>query len=350
MFNKNPLVFFKTIFDLYPDPTIIVDKKKYVIKLCNTEFQNLFKKSNDYLSGKLLDELFKKEFMILSNIKEANNRNENFVIKDKIKVDSSFYEIKCIVSEEIEDEFVMIFSKIENKENIFLSENLDFFNEMFSIISHEINNPLSSIKLASDLIKKRYLNVDSELLEIIKSEALRINRLFSNFTKTDSNQLQKKNAENIHELIRLCLFKIKQMPNDIKILEEFDPSLPTIRINRDLIMQAFDNLLINSYESSNFNENSFLRIRTRFIAGESIKIPNLKDSIKKNSISITFSGNGKGISKEILKKVFLPFFSTKQRGSGIGLFLVKKIIDDHDGSIEIQSINGLTSVEIQLPF
>ena len=101
---------------------------------------------------------------------------------------------------------------------------------MFSIISHEINNPLSSIKLASDLIKKDYLNVDSELIKIIKSEALRINRLFSNFTKTDSNQLQKKNAENIHELIRLCLFKIKQMPNDIKILEEFDPSLPTIRI------------------------------------------------------------------------------------------------------------------------
>ena len=45
MLNKNPLFFFKTIFDLYPDPTIIVDKKKYVIKLCNTEFQNLFKKS-----------------------------------------------------------------------------------------------------------------------------------------------------------------------------------------------------------------------------------------------------------------------------------------------------------------
>ena len=350
MLNKKTLVFFKTIFDLLPDPTIIVNKDNYKIKYCNIEFQNLFKKSNEYLSGKVLDELFEKDFMMLSNIKEATDRHGNFVIKDKLKIDCFFYQIKCVVSEEINNEFILIFSRIENKENRLFNENLDFFNEIFSILSHEVNNPLSSIKLASDLIRKRYLNVDHELLEIIKSEALRINRLFTNFNLTDSNKLQKKNKENIHELIRLCLFKIKQMPNDFKIFEEFDPSLPLIRINRDLIIQAFDNLLINSYESSNFNDDSFLRIKTRFIVGESIKIPNLKDIIKKNSISITFSDNGKGISEDILKKVFLPFFSTKKRGSGVGLFIVKKIIDDHDGSIDIQSKNGLTSVKITLPF
>ena len=52
---------------------------------------------------------------------------------------------------------------------------------IFSFLSHEINNPISSIKLASDLIKKNYTNVDDELLEIIKSEALRITRIFSKF-------------------------------------------------------------------------------------------------------------------------------------------------------------------------
>ena len=67
---------------------------------------------------------------------------------------------------------------------------MNYLNEIFSILSHEVNNPISSIKLASDLIKKRYSNVDDELLEIIKSEALRITRLFHNFSLTQPNKFQ----------------------------------------------------------------------------------------------------------------------------------------------------------------
>ena len=66
------------------------------------------------------------------------------------------------------------------------------------------------------------------------------------------------------------------MPKNIKIIEEFDPSLPLIKLNRDLIIQALDNIFINAYESSNFIDSSYLKIQTRFIVGESIKIPNIK--------------------------------------------------------------------------
>ena len=140
------------------------------------------------------------------------------------------------------------------------------------------------------------------------------------------------------------------MPSKLNIIEEFDPSLPLVRINRDLVMQAFDNLFINAYESSYFNTSSYLKIQTRFNIGESIRIPNIKDNVKKNSIKIVISDNGSGISEDLIGKIFLPFFSTKKRGSGIGLFLVNKIIDDHDGLIAIESNDGITSVEINLPF
>ena len=141
---------------------------------------------------------------------------------------------------------------------------------------------------------------------------------------------------------------IKKFEN-LTIIEEFDPSLPTLLINRDLIMQSFDNILNNSYESSNFTSGSFIKVQTKFVIGEVIKIPNIKDNIKKNLISIIFTDNGSGIDKANLSKIFLPFFSTKKRGSGIGLFLVKKIIDDHDGSIVIESEKEVTSVKITLP-
>ena len=146
------------------------------------------------------------------------------------------------------------------------------------------------------------------------------------------------------------MFKIKQMPNKLNISEEFDPSLPLIEINRDLMIQALDNIFINIYDSSLINKSSYLRIKTRFVVGESISIPNIKNSLKKNSLKISIYDNGRGIPKELKDKIFLPFFSTKKSGSGIGLFLVKRIIDDHEGTITIESQEGITTAEIILPF
>ena len=60
--------------------------------------------------------------------------------------------------------------------------------------------------------------------------------------------------------------------------------------------------------------------------------------------------DGKGISKESIEKIFLPFYSTKKRGSGIGLFLVKRIIDDHGGTVAIESHEGVTIAQIIIPF
>ena len=65
------------------------------------------------------------------------------------------------------------------------------------------------------------------------------------------------------------------MPNKLNVYEEFDPSLPLIEINRDLMIQALDNIFINFYDSSLFNKSSYLRIKTRFVVGESISIPNI---------------------------------------------------------------------------
>ena len=300
------------------------------------------------LEGKELEDIFTKDSILIANISEIIKKNGVFIIKDKIKLKNFFFEIQCITSEELNNKFFIVLKKITKEKSTF--EKMNYLNEIFSFLSHEINNPISSIKLASDLIKKRYTNVDDELLEIIKSEALRITRLFHNFTLTETKNISIKKKENIHELIRLCLFKIKQMPNKLNISEEFDPSLPLIEINRDLIMQALDNIFINAYESCLFKKSSYLKIQTRFVVGESISIPNIKNSIKKNSLKISICDNGNGIPKELIDKIFLPFYSTKKRGSGIGLFLVKRIIDDHEGTIALESQEGVTTAQIILPF
>ena len=342
------LQLFKTIFELLPQPIFLLKKTSLKIEYCNLETQNLLGKSNEFLEGKELEEVFVKDSILIANILEIIKKNGVFIIKDKIKLKNFFFEIQCITSEELNNKFFIVLKKVTKQKNTL--EKMNYLNDIFSFLSHEVNNPISSIKLASDLIKKRYTNVDNELLEIIKSEALRITRLFHNFTIPDTNNISKKKKENIHELIRLCLFKIKQMPNKLNISEEFDPSLPLIEINRDSIIQALDNIFINAYESSLFNSSSYLKIQTRFVVGESISIPNIKNSIKKNSLKISICDNGNGIPEEFIDKIFLPFYSTKKRGSGIGLFLVKRIIDDHEGTIALESQEGVTTAQIILPF
>ena len=75
----------------------------------------------------------------------------------------------------------------------------------------------------------------------------------------------------------------------------------------------------------------------------------LKRAKKKNYILIKIEDNGLGIKKSELSKIFLPFFSTKKRGSGIGLYLVKRIINLHDGQISVDCTDNLTSFRIKLP-
>ena len=300
------------------------------------------------LEGKELEDIFTKDPILIANISEIIKKNGVFIIKDNLKLNNFFFEIQCITSEELNNKFFIVLNKVTSEKST--SEKMNYLDDVFSFLSHEVNNPISSIKLASDLIKKRYTNVDDELLEIIKSEALRITRLFNNFSLNEVKNISIKKKENIHELIRLCLFKIKQMPNKLNISEEFDPSLPLIEINRDSIIQALDNILINAYESSSFDKSSYLKIQTRFVVGESISIPTITNPIKKNSLKISICDNGIGIPKNLIDKLFLPFYSTKKRGSGIGLFLVKRIIDDHEGTIVFESQEGVTTVQIILPF
>ena len=141
---------------------------------------------------------------------------------------------------------------------------------------------------------------------------------------------------------------MKKLDKNIKIYENFDPSLPLVKVDKNSMIQVFDNLLLNSVEAFE-NSSPYIRITTKFLFGQSIKIPNVKDNFKKNFLQIVIEDNGKGIAKNDLEKVFIPFYSKKKNGTGVGLFLVKKIINYHSGQIFIKSDNDCTKVYIKLP-
>ncbi len=340
--------YFYNLFEFFSEPLLVVNQKNLNVSYCNSEFENLINKSSRYIIGTSLEEIFSYDLFFLSNIRDVTFKKTSFIIKDKVLLNDNEYEVKCILDDEYQNLMTLFFlrNQKENKFN-FVDKNIKLLNDTLAILAHEISNPISTIKIATDLIKKEKQISDFELLDIIKKEANRIISLFNNFDAFETKK-QSKSKENIHEIIRFSLIKFNEKKK-INIIEIFDPSLPNLSLNRDSMLQVFDNLFNNAYEASNFDDHSFIKIITTFKEGESIKIPNIIEKKKKNYLNIKIIDNGIGIDEKTKEKIFFPFFTTKKKGSGIGLFLVKKIINDHDGNISIKLNNDLTEVIINLP-
>ena len=349
MSEKINETYFKNLFEFFSEPLIIINKFDLKVLYCNSEFQNLISKSSKYILNNSLEDIFSFDMFFLSNIKEILNKQNSFIIKDRIKLKDSEYEVKCIFDDIHQKLMTLFFLRVPNENKINLvDKNITFLNHSLAILGHEISNPITTIKIATDLIKKEKKLNDFELLDIIKKEADRIINIFDNF-QVFNNKVENKQKENIHEIIRYSLIKFSDTKRNLEIIELFDPSLPFLNVNRDSLIQVFDNILKNCYESSSFTSSSFIKIITSFKEGESVKIPNIIEKKKNNYLNIKIIDNGKGINEEIKDKLFFPFYTTKKKGSGIGLFIVKKIINDHQGNISIKSKNGLTEVVINLP-
>ena len=340
----------KDFVDNIPEPILILKKKSLSIEYANYEFLDFYKKSFIYIKKKKISEVFKNELFFLSNLNDIISNKGTFFIKEALEFNSKKLNVVCLLPEIVNKYMMLIFKPKElNNENS-ISDNFNAFEHFFSIISHEVANPLSSIKIASQLLSKTK-RVDDELIDIIKIESERIAKIIVSISQLTSKlTLQKKNNENIHELLRYSTFKIKNKPKKIEFIEEFDPSLPYVNVDKDTIIQVFDNLLLNAYEASNYDSSSFIKLSTKFLYGETIKIPNIKKSQKRNYIMIKIEDNGLGFKENEKQKIFLPFYSLKKRGSGIGLYLVKRIVDLHEGEIFVNRDEKITSFTVKLPF
>ncbi len=349
MKNEKDFSLYKICLDLIPEPIIIIKKKNFKIYFANLEFQIHFEKSLSKIKDISLINIFSEQSFLISHLKKLHEKIGMFLIKEATLFKNFSYEVRCIIPENLNDYILMIFKKINDERKIEEQSQYIIFDETFSILSHEINNPLSSIKMASQIMSKSK-NFDNELLDIITNETGRISKIFKSLSYVNTKiNLLEVSDENIHEILRYSIFRLNKANKKIKIIENFDPSLPLIRVDKDSMIQVFDNLLLNAKDALTNNLNSYIKITSKFLYGKTIKIPNLKDQIKKNFLLIVIEDNGIGIEKKNLEKVFIPFFSNKKNGSGIGLFLVKKIINYHNGQISIKSDNDCTKVYIKLP-
>jgi two-component system, NtrC family, sensor histidine kinase HydH len=217
------------------------------------------------------------------------------------------------------------------------AEHLSSLGEMVAGISHEIRNPLGIIKSSSELLKKKMAGFDpsNSIPNIIIEESIRLNNIitdFLNFAKPKSPNLAVCNIEDILEKnINFLSSQIKQ--DGYAIEKHYDENLPEIAADADMLYQAFLNILINAMQA---------------MPGGGIIHVNIRSD--DHSVTIVIEDEGEGIPEDLLEKIWDPFFTTKAKGTGLGLGIVKNIVESHEGSVSITNKPDAGSrVTIALP-
>ncbi len=214
------------------------------------------------------------------------------------------------------------------------AERLAALGQLSAGLAHEIRNPLGVIKGSADMLNQKIAGSQplvAELAGYISSEVNRLNALvvrFLDFARPSKLELH---PENIAEIVDRALESASaSFPNSrVKVERQYARDLPQIQADRQLCEQVFVNLITNAFQAmqgQNAPPDATLRLS---IAQETCK--------GEPCVCVTVEDTGPGVPAELREQIFNPFFTSKKDGVGLGLSIVAKIVDDHRGTIQLDS-------------
>ncbi|HWR89776.1 MAG TPA: ATP-binding protein, partial [Dissulfurispiraceae bacterium] len=215
-------------------------------------------------------------------------------------------------------------------------EKLSALGQMSMTVAHEIKNPLNAIRGAVSYLQNNFQGeVLREFLSIIEDETKRLNEIVTSYLRFSKPSPLNLRVADLNDTIGETVELIRQeaTENNVEVVTALDDRIPPFSFDPNQFKQALLNILVNALDAT--KEGDTIRVATEFV-----------DSRAQISVKDT----GTGISEEVTSEIFKPFFTTKTRGSGLGLACVERIIRDHRGDVTVTSEAGKgTEFRISLP-
>lgn len=217
-----------------------------------------------------------------------------------------------------------------------------------AMLAHEVKNPLSGIRGAAQLLEHSVPDQERELTNLICEETDRIVALVDRMEAFADGRPIERGPLNIHQVLN----HVRRIAENgfgkrVRFVESYDPSLPEVFGDRDQLIQVFLNLVKNACEAPGDSERE-IELSTAFRHGLRLALPGQQARINLPLV-VSIRDNGGGIPDEMRPNLFDAFVTSKPTGTGLGLALVAKIINDHGGAIEFDSEPGRTTFRVMLP-
>jgi signal transduction histidine kinase len=233
--------------------------------------------------------------------------------------------------------------QLEERER--LRDRLAAVGEMAAVFAHEVRNPLAGIEVMAGLLRRKIPDApDAQaVLSDIINEARMANAIVQevlDFVRPMRLQVERTGiADAVQAAVHLADTKARRGDVDVRVA--LADGLPPIQGDQHQLMQLFTNLLMNAYEAMGGKG-------VITIAAERVRLEYGADG--RDAIRVDVTDDGPGMPPDVADKVFDPFYTTKPQGSGLGLAIVRKIVDAHDGRIDLRTAPGQgTTIRVTLP-
>lgn len=329
---------------------VIVAKPDHHIQFMNIPVRRMLPLSQgDYIDQQVWDVIHDRDIAIF--VKESltdlgNTKPRDFTIETPSRDVTLSIGVMPVVKEgKIQGDFIYVedvSDKRAEESRLRRAESLASLTTMAAGVAHEIKNPLGSISIHLQLMQKLLKTEgDSckddleEYLSIISEEVERLNSIVVDYLfavrPMDTHPVMGNLNDLIQELVTFVQYELIEA--GVELEENLFPKLPEVRLDEKLIKQALLNIVKNAMAA--MPDGGSMSISTRY---------------KDNFVILKITDTGSGITKDSIRKIFEPYYTTKDNGSGLGLTLVYKVVKEHGGEIQVHSKENLgTSFTILLP-